>query len=119
MILLEISSNLLSSQEILNISLMATVGIVLIWFVFFLVAYKQKVRITEILQMQSFFRTTAVIGVIASTTVLALSGRIEGELAAAILSGIVGYVLGAGSRKPDPKNANSKNTNPELEEEIK
>ena len=33
-------------------------------------------------------------GVIAATVVLSLAGRLEGNLTGAILSGIVGYVLG-------------------------
>jgi hypothetical protein len=48
----------------------------------------------EILQSQSFFRTVAVMGVIAATVVLSLAGRLEGNITGAILSGIVGYVLG-------------------------
>jgi tetrahydromethanopterin S-methyltransferase subunit C len=40
-------------------------------------------------------------GVIAATVVLSLAGRLEGNLTAAILSGIVGYVLGQLSGKHD------------------
>jgi hypothetical protein len=38
-------------------------------------------------------------GVIAATVVLSLADRIKGELTAAILSGIVGYVLGSIAHK--------------------
>ncbi len=38
-------------------------------------------------------------GVIAATVVLSLADRIKGELTAAILSGIVGYVLGSVAHK--------------------
>lgn len=98
MILLQTVISKLSSQEIIIISLLATIGIVSMWIVFFIIAYKQDEKLTDIIRMDAFFKAITVIGVIGSTSVLAIAERIEGELAAAILSGIVGYILGAGSK---------------------
>lgn len=99
MILLQTVISKLSSQEIIIISILATIGIVSMWIVFFIIAYKQNERLTDIIRMDAFFKAITVIGVIGSTSVLAISEKIEGELAAAILSGIVGYILGAGSKQ--------------------
>jgi hypothetical protein len=84
----------LSPENVVSLSILATVGLVLMWGVFWFAAVKAKENIHEILLSPSFFRTITVIGVIASTVVLGLADRIEGSITGAILSGIVGYVLG-------------------------
>jgi hypothetical protein len=56
--------------------------------------HSAKQNVHQILVSASFFRTVAVMGVIAATVVLSLAGRLEGNITGAILSGIVGYVLG-------------------------
>lgn len=103
MIVLQTVISRLNSQEIIVISILATLGIVSMWIVFFIIAYKQDEKLTKIIQMDAFFKAITVIGVIGSTSVLAIAERIEGELAAAILSGIVGYILGAGSKEVKPQ----------------
>jgi uncharacterized BrkB/YihY/UPF0761 family membrane protein len=84
----------LTPQEILWLSILATVGLVLMWGLFWLAVARSKESIREVLQGAAFFRTVAVMGVIASTVVLSLAGRLDGNITGAILSGIVGYVLG-------------------------
>ena len=81
-------------QEILWLSILATTGLVLMWGLFWLAVARSKESVTEVLQGPAFFRTVAVMGVIAATVVLSLAGRLEGNITGAILSGIVGYVLG-------------------------
>jgi hypothetical protein len=83
----------LSSQQIVWLSLLATAGLVAMWG-FFWWKIPSNVSVAEILQSAGFFRTVAVMGVIAATVVLSLAGRLEGPITGAILSGIVGYVLG-------------------------
>ncbi len=64
------------------------------WLGFWTAVILRKEKVQEILLSASFFRTVAVMGVIAATVVLSLAGRLEGNITGAILSGIVGYVLG-------------------------
>jgi len=90
----------LSSQFILWLSILATGGLVLMWAVFWLAVVRSKESVREILLSTMFFRTVAVMGVIAATVVLSLAGRLEGNITGAILSGIVGYVLGQLSGRP-------------------
>lgn len=80
--------------DIVNLSVLATVGIVVMWSVFWFAAARSSQTVKDILSMPSFFKTVAVIGVIAASVVLSLAGRLEGHITGAILSGIVGYVLG-------------------------
>ena len=89
----------LSSQYILWLSILATGGLVLMWSVFWIAAARTKESVRAILLSAGFFRTVAVMGVIAATVVLSLAGRVEGNIAGSILSGIVGYVLGQLSRR--------------------
>lgn len=90
----EISSSPLSPDYIWRLSLLATSGLAFMWLVFWVVVKISKESVTAILVNPSFFRTTTVMGVIAATVVLSLAGRLEGHLTGAIVSGIVGYVLG-------------------------
>jgi hypothetical protein len=84
----------LSPEYVLWLSILATAGLVLMWAVFWLAAWKRGENIHDILSSPGFFRTVVVMGVVAATVVLSLAGRLEGNLTGAILSGIVGYVLG-------------------------
>jgi hypothetical protein len=47
-------------------------------------------------------RMLTVVFLVSATTLLVVLDRIEGEQAATIFSGVAGYVLGSGSRRPDP-----------------
>jgi hypothetical protein len=84
----------LSPQYILWLSILATSGLAVAWTVFWWAASRQGVSISGILASPGFFRTVTVMGVIATTAVLSLAGRLDSNLTGAILSGIVGYVLG-------------------------
>ncbi|MEQ1583794.1 MAG: hypothetical protein ABL875_06990 [Candidatus Nitrotoga sp.] len=84
----------LSPEYVVGLSILATVGLIFMWAVFWFATVKAKESIHEILLSPSFFRTVTVMGVIAATVVLSLAGRLEGNTTGAILSGIVGYVLG-------------------------
>jgi hypothetical protein len=85
----------LSSVDVRWLAVLATSGLVAMWAIFWLAIRRTDESITEILLNPSFFKTVAVMGVIAATVVLSLAGRLEGNLTGAILSGIVGYVLGS------------------------
>jgi len=87
-------ANQLSPDYIFKLSVLATVGLVLMWLGFWTVVIFRKENVHEILLSSGFFRTIAVMGVVAATVVLSLAGRLEGNITGAILSGIVGYVLG-------------------------
>ena len=65
------------------------------WFGFWAAVVWQKERVSEVLFNPAFFKTVAVIGVIAATAVLSLAQRLEENFTGAILSGTVGYVLGS------------------------
>ena len=81
------------------LSVLATAGLAVMWLIFWVAVIKQKESVSDVLLSQSFFRVVAVMGVVAATTVLALAGRLESQLTAAILSGTIGYVLGNTSRR--------------------
>jgi hypothetical protein len=85
----------LSPEYILWLSVLATAGLVVMWAVFWYAVVQAKESVHEVLLSAGFFRTVTVMGVIAATVVLSLAGRLEGNITGAILSGIVGYVLGA------------------------
>ena len=85
----------LSSVDVRWLAVLATSGLVAMWAIFWLAMRRTDESMTEILLNPSFFKTVAVMGVIAATVVLSLAGRLEGNLTGAILSGIVGYVLGS------------------------
>jgi heme A synthase len=105
----------LSPDQILTLSMVATAAIVLMWLCFWVIVARQKEKAISVLRSNSFFRTITVIGVIAATTVLSLGGRVEGQLTAAILSGIVGYVLGSHSIK-DREYSKNTTERPSLDE---
>jgi phosphate/sulfate permease len=85
----------LSPQYVLWLAILATGGLVLCWVSFWwAVVRRGGEEIRGILGSSGFFRTVAVMGVIAAATVLSLTGRLPGQITGAILSGIVGYVLG-------------------------
>jgi len=93
----------LKPEYIVGLSVLATVGIVAMWGMFWHSVAKSQESIMDILRSPSFFKTVTVIGVIAATVVLSLAGRMEGNITGAILSGIAGYVLGqlSGKREGD------------------
>ena len=84
----------LSPEYIVGLSVLATVGLVLMWAVFWLAIVRSKESVHDVLLSSGFFRTVTVMGVIAATVVLGLADRLAGNITGAILSGIVGYVLG-------------------------
>jgi len=89
----------LSPEYIVWLSVLATAGLVLMWAVFWFAIIRARESVHEVLLSAGFFRTVTVMGVIAATVVLSLAGRLEGNITGAILSGIVGYVLGAVSAR--------------------
>ncbi|WP_020680270.1 hypothetical protein [Marinobacterium rhizophilum] len=91
----------LSAEYIAGLSVLATVGLVVMWGLFWRAVAHSKENIMDILRSPSFFKTVTVMGVIAATVVLSLAGRLEGNITGAILSGIAGYVLGQLSSKSD------------------
>ena len=89
----------LSPEYIVQLSVLATAGLVLMWGFFWYAIVRAKESVHEVLLSPGFFRTVTVMGVIAATVVLSLAGRLEGQITGAILSGIVGFVLGAVSTR--------------------
>jgi hypothetical protein len=73
------------------------------WSVFWYSVARSQEKIMDIILNPNFFKTVAVMGVIAATAVLSLAGRLEGNVTGAILSGIVGYVLGQMSHQEPQK----------------
>lgn len=88
----------LPASDIMILCVLATVALVIMWLIFWWIAFKRNESVTDIVTGAGFFRVVAVMGVVAATAVLALDGRLESNLTAAILSGIVGYVLGSTAR---------------------
>lgn len=84
----------MSANNVMLLSVLATVGIIVMWMAFWYSSGKAGEKPSEVLNNPAFFRTVVVIGVIAAVTVLSLAGRIEGNISGSVLSGIVGYVLG-------------------------
>lgn len=79
------------------------------WTIFWFAVKRSGENIMDILTSPAFFKTVAVMGVIAATVVLSLAGRLEGNITGAILSGIVGYVLGQLSQHETGKKDEGKN----------
>ena len=92
---------MISPEYIAGLSILATVGLVVMWAKFWSAVAMSGESILDILKSPSFFKTVTVMGVIASTVVLSLAGKLEGNITGAILSGIVGYVLGQLSNKQE------------------
>lgn len=94
---------------IAGLSVLATLGLVAMWWIFWSAIVKAKESVHDILMSPSFFRVVTVMGVIAATVVLSLAGKMEGSMTGAILSGIVGYVLGhistaqSGAKEESPR----------------
>ena len=84
----------LSPDYIFKLSVLATTGLAVMWAAFWFAVVRSKESVRDILLSSGFFRTVAVMGVIAATVVLSLAGRLQDNATGAILSGIVGYVLG-------------------------
>lgn len=95
----EVTAVQISEQYVWWLSILATTGLFLMWLVFWFVVWRRGESITDILTKPEFFKVTTVMGVVAATVVLSLADRIQGNLTAAILSGIVGYVLGSVAHK--------------------
>lgn len=90
----------LSAENIVLLSILATLALVAMWGVFWWAVARAKESVHEVLLSAGFFRTVTVMGVIAATVVLCLADRLSGSITGAILSGIVGYVLGQISARP-------------------
>lgn len=101
MLLMADSPVQLSANNIVALSFLAAIVLFLMWGVFWLAIIQSKVSILDVLSSQGFFRTVAVMGVIAATAVLGLAGRLDSNIAGAILSGVGGFVLGHLSNRPD------------------
>jgi hypothetical protein len=84
----------LSPQYILWLAILATTGLAFCWGAFWWAVTRRGENIRGILASPGFFRTVVVMGVIAAAAVLSLAGRLPSNITGAILSGIVGYVLG-------------------------
>src|SRR5262249_6070510 len=93
----------LSALDEMILAVLATAGIVLMWWIFWSAVKKSNEKVSDILFNPAFFRTVAVIGVIAIVAVLSLSNRMSGNITGSILSGIVGYVLGQMSHEKGKK----------------
>jgi hypothetical protein len=78
------------------ICLMLLIG----WIWFFDVVKKNSEGVHVLLNGTAFIQNLTVIGVVIMTGVLAIAGILRGDLAATLLSGVVGYVLGS-IRLPD------------------
>ena len=100
---IEMTGMHLESKYILWLSILATSGLVVMWGVFWFYVNKSDDSILDVLTSMSFFKTVTVMGVVAATVVLSLAGRLEGDITGAILSGIVGYVLGQLKMHKDTK----------------
>ncbi len=72
--------------------------LILGWVMFFFVLIKNRENVRDLLTGSSFLQNLTVIGVVITTGLLALVGVLSGELAATLLSGVVGYVLGSSPR---------------------
>jgi len=84
----------LTSQQVVWLAVLATAGLAVMWSVFWIAVARSHESVAAILLSTGFFRTVAVMGVVAATVVLSLAGKLDGNITGAILSGIVGYVLG-------------------------
>ncbi len=100
-----------TEASILILSGLATAGLAIMWVAFWIAVARSGESITGILRSGAFFRTVTVMGVIAATVVLSLAGRLEGNITGAVLSGIVGYVLGAAAQKEKPENKSEQERN--------
>jgi|ERR1700694_279134 len=90
----QLTGPLMEPAQIISLAYLAAAGIVIMWIAFWILVYLKKESIQEILLSPAFFKTVAVIGVVAATAVLSLAQRLEPNLTGAILSGTIGYVLG-------------------------
>jgi uncharacterized membrane protein YdjX (TVP38/TMEM64 family) len=89
---------MLTNLDVMILAGVATAGLVIMWIAFwFAVARRKDETISKILESNGFFRTIVVMGIIATTAVLSLAGKLEPQTAT-ILSGVAGYVLGHISR---------------------
>ncbi len=94
----------LSSQYVFWLAIIAIIGLSFCWGAFWWAATRRGENIRGILASPAFFRTVTVMGVIAVTGVLSLAGHLSGNTVGAILSGIVGYVLGQMSARSRTQN---------------
>ena len=97
----------LNPEDVIWLSILATAGLATMWSIFWLAVTRSNEKILDILTSPSFFKIVAVMGVIAATVVLSLADRLEGNITGAILSGIVGYVLGQISHLEKSKDKHS------------
>lgn len=64
------------------------------WVWFFWVVKQNSEGVHQVLAGGAFLQNLTVIGIVVMVGVLSIGGVLTGELAATLLSGIVGYVLG-------------------------
>jgi hypothetical protein len=97
----------LNSEHIVWLSVLATLGLLACWGIFWQAIIRAKESVHDVLISPGFFRTVTVMGIIAATVVLSLAGRLDGNITGAILSGIAGFVLGhiatPGQKQTDDK----------------
>ncbi len=68
---------------------------VIFWGVFWLVASRDKTSALAIINNSGFLRIVTVGFTLSAVLILAIAGIFSGEIAGAIISGVVGYVLGS------------------------
>lgn len=93
----------LKQEYVVLLSILATLGLVIMWWLFWRSVARSNESIFNIIKSTATFKIITVMGVIAATVVLSLADRLEGNITGAILSGIVGYVLGQLSSKKEEK----------------
>ena len=85
----------LEPWQVVTLAVAALTGVLGMWITLWVAAAKNPELVKDLLLNQHFLRGMAVIMVLAAVTVLALSSKLQGQAAGAILSGVVGYVLGS------------------------
>ncbi len=93
---------------------------VIFWGVFWLVASRDKTSALAIINNSGFLRIVTVGFTLSAVLILAIAGIFSGEIAGAIISGVVGYVLGSNHppERIDTSNRSQKTELPEKELEM-
>ncbi len=85
----------LDSLQFLYLMLVFAGTFVIFWGVFWLVASRDKTDTLSIIDNGGFLRIVTVGFTLSAVLILAIAGILNGEIAGAIISGVVGYVLGS------------------------
>ena len=80
-----LTAPIFTSDQIMVLAWLATIAILLMWFGFWVAVIWQKEKVSEVLFNPAFFKTVAVVGVIAATAVLSLAQRLEENFTARFL----------------------------------